>query len=80
MLPYLRDKFGNPSSSQSLRCGAQGRIEEARERVAALLGCEAGELIFTAGNGIDNMVIKGVAASASKGSHIITSGSNIGGA
>lgn len=49
MLPFLASYYGNPSSSY--RFGAQVRdaIELARERVATLLGCEPGEIIFTSG-------------------------------
>jgi len=72
MLPYLKEKFGNPSSSHSYGIALKSGIEQARERVAALLGCEASEIIFTSGaTESNNMVIKGVIASAPKGSHII---------
>jgi cysteine desulfurase len=74
MLPYLKEKFGNPSSSHPYGVALKAGIEQARERVAALLGCEASEIIFTSGaTESNNMVIKGVAASAPKGSHIIAS-------
>jgi len=74
MLPYLKEKFGNPSSSHSYGVANKAGIEQARERVAALLGCEATEIIFTSGaTESNNIVIKGVAESAPKGSHIITS-------
>ncbi len=74
MLPYLKEKFGNPSSSHSYGVALKAGIEQARERVAALLGCEATEIIFTSGaTESNNMVIKGVAESAPKGSHIIAS-------
>jgi cysteine desulfurase len=74
MLPYLKEKFGNPSSSHSYGVANKAGIEQARERVAALLGCEATEIIFTSGaTEANNMVIKGVAESAPKGSHIVTS-------
>ena len=49
-------------------------IEQARERLALLLGCEASELIFTSGaTESNNMVIKGIAKAAGKGKHFITS-------
>jgi len=74
MLPYLKEKFGNPSSSHPYGVACKAGIEQARERVAALLGCEASEIIFTSGaTESNNMVIKGVAESAPKGSHIIAS-------
>jgi cysteine desulfurase len=74
MLPYLKDKYGNPSSSHGFGVACRAGIEQARERMAILLGCEASEIIFTSGaTESNNMVIKGVAASSSRGSHIITS-------
>ncbi len=74
MLPFLKEKFGNPSSSHPYGVALKAGIEQARERVAALLGCEASEIIFTSGaTESNNMVIKGVAALAPKSSHIITS-------
>jgi len=73
MLPYLRGKFGNPSSSHSFGVACKAGIEQARERLALLLGCEATEIIFTSGaTESNNMVLKGVAAASPKGSHIIT--------
>ncbi len=74
MLPYLKNKYGNPSSSHPYGVALKAGIEQARERVAALLGCKASEIIFTSGaTESNNMVIKGVVAAAPKGSHIITS-------
>jgi cysteine desulfurase len=74
MLPYLKEKFGNPSSSHPYGVALKAGIEQARERVASLLGCAATEIIFTSGaTESNNMVIKGVAESAPKGSHIIAS-------
>ena len=74
MLPYLKNKFGNPSSSHSFGVACRAGIEQARERLALLLGCEASEIIFTSGaTEANNMAIRGVAAASPKGSHIITS-------
>jgi cysteine desulfurase len=74
MLPYLKEKFGNPSSSHPYGVSLKAGIEQARERLAALLGSKASEIIFTSGaTESNNMVIKGVAESAPKGSHIIAS-------
>jgi cysteine desulfurase len=74
MLPYLKDKYGNPSSTHSFGAACRAGIEQARERVAALLGCGAEELIFTSGaTESNNMVIKGIAKAAGKGKHFITS-------
>lgn len=74
MLPYLKSKYGNPSSSHPYGVALKAGIEQARERVAALLGCEASEIIFTSGaTESNNMVIKGIAKAAGKGKHFITS-------
>ncbi len=73
MLPYLRQKYGNPSSSHVFGVACRAGIEQARERVAGLLGCEASEIIFTSGaTESNNMVIKGIATASPRGSHIIT--------
>lgn len=75
MLPYLREHFGNPSSSHPY--GAQARIgvEKAREQVAALLGAHPDEIVFTSGGSeSNNLVIKGIVeANRKQGNHIITS-------
>ncbi len=74
MLPYLKDKYGNPSSTHVFGAACRSGIEQARERLAALLGCGAGEIIFTSGaTESNNMVIKGIAKAAGKGKHFITS-------
>ncbi len=74
MLPYLKEKYGNPSSSHSFGVACRAGIEQAREQAAVLLGCEASEIIFTSGaTESNNMVIKGIATSAGKGKHVITS-------
>jgi cysteine desulfurase len=74
MLPYLKQKFGNPSSSHGFGVAIRAGIEQARERVALLLGCEASEIIFTSGaTESNNMVINGIAMSEGTGKHLITS-------
>ena len=74
MLPYLRNKFGNPSSSHSFGVACRAGIEQARERVAGFLGCDVSEIIFTSGaTESNNMVIKGIAKAVGKGKHFITS-------
>jgi len=74
MKPYWGDQFGNPSSAYALGRFAKKALEEAREQVAELLGCQPSEIVFTSGGTeSNNMVIKGVAHSlAQKGRHIIT--------
>jgi len=75
MIPYLTDAFGNPSSLYSYGGEAKGAIEEARVKVADLIGAQDEEIVFTgSGTEADNFAIKGVAfANESKGNHIITS-------
>jgi cysteine desulfurase len=75
MLPYLREEFGNASSLHSFGTRTRKAIEAAREKLAAALGAQPREIIFTGcGTESDNQAIKGVvAANRSKGDHIITS-------
>src|SRR5260370_18595513 len=47
MRPYLEKYFANPSSGYRFAAQVRDAIEKAREQVAALLGCEAGEIVFT---------------------------------
>ena len=75
MLPYLKQHFGNAASkSHSVGGRAAAAVENARERVAALIGAAGKEIIFTSGaTESDNLAIKGVAEMhAGKGKHIIT--------
>ncbi len=74
MLPYLSDVFGNPSSIHSFGQEAKAAAEEARDKVAALIGARGEEIVFTgSGTEADNFAIKGIAyASEGKGNHIIT--------
>lgn len=75
MLPYLREHFGNPSSSHPYGVQTRTAIEHARGQVAALLGCAPDEIIFTgSGSEANNLAIKGIAeTSRHRGNHIITS-------
>jgi len=75
MLPYFSEKFGNPSSLYSLGREARKAMEEARTKVADLIGAKKEEIIF-AGSGTEsnNLAIKGLAyRNRKKGDHIITS-------
>ena len=75
MLPYLKDKFGSASTLYSIGRETREAVEEAREKVAALIGAQPEEVYFTSGGTeSDNWAVFGVAAAkASKGKHIITS-------
>ncbi len=74
MMPYFGEVYGNPSSLHQKGRAAKTAITEAREKIASLLGCKAGEIYFTAsGSEADNWAIKGAAhAHAKKGKHIIS--------
>jgi cysteine desulfurase len=74
MLPYLRDGFGNPSSDHAFGHRARAAVDRARERVAAFLGCEADEVIFTGGGTeANNLAIRGVTeAAAGSRRHVVT--------
>ncbi|MBP3332663.1 MAG: cysteine desulfurase NifS [Clostridia bacterium] len=74
MLPYLKEKWGNPSSAYSKGREAASPLAEARSSIASLLGCKPSEIFFTAsGSEADNWAIKGAASAArNKGRHIIT--------
>lgn len=66
--------FGNASSLHQPGLSARAALEEARERVAGLIGAEAGEVYFTSGGTeSDNLAIRGAAlANRDRGRHIIT--------
>jgi len=75
MRPFLESEFGNPSSTHPYGITAKIAVETARRQVAALLGCQPQEIVFTSGGTESiNFAIKGIAAAFSKrGNHIITS-------
>lgn len=63
MLPYFQEQYGNPSSLYAFGQEAKEALEWARETVAGLLNCEAGEIIFTSGGSeADNQAIRSAAA------------------
>ena len=75
MLPYYTEIYGNPSSLHSFGQEAKEALENAREHIAAVLGCQAREIYFTSGGTeADNMAIRTAAAlGARKGKrHIIS--------
>lgn len=74
MLPYLNTAFGNPSSIfYSLGASARSEMEEARSKIADILGASTKEIYFTAsGSEADNWAIKGAVLKSDK-KHIITS-------
>ena len=61
MLPFLKEQFGNASSVHALGRKARFAVEESRERIAAHLGAEPGEIIFTSGGTeADNAALRGM--------------------
>ncbi len=63
MIPFLADRFGNPSGSHRVARGAQRALDEAREDLAYLLGARPGDIVFTSGGTeADNLALSGVAA------------------
>ena len=75
MIPYLTETFGNPASrSHQFGWDAEAGVEEAREHVAALIGADAKEIVWTSGaTEGNNLAIKGAAQFyKGKGKHIIT--------
>ncbi len=74
MLPYLQDKYGNPSSLHSAGREARAAINEAREKTALALGAEPNEIFFTSGGTeSNNIAIKGAARRQKHKRHLITS-------
>jgi cysteine desulfurase len=62
MLPWFRESFGNPASIHRFGQKAEAAVEAAREKVAAILCCEPGEIIFTScGSESDNLALRGAA-------------------
>lgn len=75
MRHYMLQDWGNPSSIHSFGREARAGVDEARAKVAALIGADPEEIVFTGGGTeADNMAIKGTAWELrNKGDHIITS-------
>ena len=75
MLPFYKEDFGNASSVHSLGRRARAAMEEAREKVAGLIGARPREIVFTSGGTeSDNFAIEGTMyRNSKKGKHLITS-------
>ncbi|MBJ7609846.1 MAG: cysteine desulfurase [Candidatus Dormibacteraeota bacterium] len=76
MLPFLREEWGNPSSPHARGRNARTAVDDARDRIAAVLGCAAREVIFTAGGTeADNLALRGAVArwGDERGRHLVVS-------
>ena len=75
MLPYMETHYGNPSSLHSVGQEAAEALQDARERIAACLGCQPREIIFTSGGSeADNQALRSAAVlGARKGKRHILS-------
>ena len=76
MAPYWSDCFGNSESPHAFGQAAAGALEQARQTVADVLGCQPAEIVFT-GSGTEavNLALFGVAWAArqsGRGNHIVT--------
>lgn len=74
MLPYFTEHWGNPSSMHTFGGGVKKALDEAREKVAALIGAEhPNEIIFTScGSESDNMAVRGAVDAMGGHPHLIT--------
>ena len=75
MLPFLTESFGNPSSAHVFGRQARAALDDAHDRLAAALGVEAREVVFTSGGTeANNLALKGAAwAGKAHGHRIVTS-------
>lgn len=73
MLPYLKELYGNPSSMHTFGGQLHRKVEEARIKVAQLIGAEPEEIIFTScGTESDNTAIMSAVESLPNKKHIVT--------
>jgi len=76
MMPYLTERFGNPSATYSLARQASRAVEDARRSVASVLGCRPSDIVFTSGGTESiNTALRGGAFAQKKaraGNHVVT--------
>ena len=74
MLPYLRGRFGNPSSQHAYGQIARKAVDQAREQVASLIGATPEEIVFTSGGTeSNNLALRGLAGAHPEKKHLVTS-------
>src|SRR4030095_13849306 len=76
MLPYFGERFGNPSSKHHLfGQEAAAAVEQARAEVAALVGAQPRDIVFTSGaTESNNLALRGLAQALGRPGHVVTSG------
>ena len=73
MLPYFCELYGNPSSMHTFGGQVGAKVREARERVAAVLGCDASEIVFTScGTEGDSTAIRSALEAQPDKRHLVT--------
>jgi cysteine desulfurase len=78
MLPFLREHWGNPSSAYSFGQRLARPLDEARQRVAALLNAEPGEILFTSGGSESiNTALHSAVITRPDKRHVVTTAVNI---
>jgi cysteine desulfurase len=74
MLPFLKERYGNPSSGYAFAAQARKAVDLARERLSGLLGCEPSEIVFTSGGTeSNNAVINSALQFEPHGKRVVTS-------
>src|SRR3954454_10514149 len=73
MRPFLEEYFANPSSGYQFATRVRNAVEQAREQVAALLGCEPGEILFTScGTEANNTAFNSALETRPECKHVVT--------
>src|SRR5687768_1134657 len=74
MMPYLGELYGNPSSAHRFGQRARHAIDEARGKIAQLVGCADGELLFTGGGTESiNTAVRGILGARAPRTRVVTS-------
>jgi len=74
MVPWLRDHYGNPSSTHVYGRTMRDAVEHARQQLATLIDCDPAEVFFTSGGTeANNLAIRGLAAAHPGRRHVVTS-------
>lgn len=73
MRPWFAERFGNAASHHGMGKAAADAVAVARESIAAALGCDTAELVFTSGaTEANNLALKGTLQGAGRGGHMVT--------